>query len=243
MNGSESSSLPLWPVRPPPQTQELFTSWLIRLAQAQGAPPRVFLSTLRAQFGVGTRDLDARPSYELIAEVSRRTGVAYARIVRMTVQWHVDGIVNGRLHPDGAFGYLSSCWCKDSQLYVRRTWRLDWTPLCLCHRLPLGYGCFECRSRPALDWASTERALYICPRCSLDLRRIKVEWYSSLSEAERKGRFRLKSANSSTLNPHTTVQSTDRDKGPVLRINGTLCCAFHDAERFSPATRRRSPVV
>ena len=85
----------LSPDRPLPQPQELFTSWLIRLAQAQGILPRVFLSTLRAQFGVGTRDLDARPSYELIAEVSRRTGIAYARIVRLTVQRHVEGVVNG----------------------------------------------------------------------------------------------------------------------------------------------------
>jgi len=183
MSSSDPISMPLWPVRPPPQPQELFTGWLVRIAQAHGITPRLFISQLRANARAGHRDLDVSPSYEMIAEVSRRTAVPYSRIVRMTVRWHVDPVIGGRVRDADTFACCPLCWREDPSPYVRRAWRLAWTPICIRHRTPLGGFCPQCRHFPAFESTSAAHSICRCQRCSFDLRRMETGWPGPLSKA------------------------------------------------------------
>src|SRR6476660_3427029 len=157
----------LWPVRPRPLRGEVFTGWLARIAQGHGVQPRFFFAHLRSRFRLPSdRDLDTDPSYELLAEVSRRTAIRYAGLVLMTLRWHVHPWYarEARNHP--AFGFCSLCWRTDTVPYVRRAWRLPWMA-CQQHEVPLAWHCPRCKR-----WASVEALPAIppisqCAECEL----------------------------------------------------------------------------
>jgi TniQ len=133
-------------------------------------------------------DLDVHPSYELIAEVSRRTGVNYNRIVQMTLRGHVESWVGRKAmsqEPEDAFGFCPSCWAADTEPYIRRAWRLPWTA-CALHRIAL------CRQCPACHWISSWShlaavgGLAVCGGCGADLRQAPpprwAEWQTKQME-------------------------------------------------------------
>jgi len=68
----------LWPLRPHPLPEEVFSGWLARVAQGHGVEPGFLFAHLRSWFRLRSdRNLDTDPSYELLAQVSRRTAVRY----------------------------------------------------------------------------------------------------------------------------------------------------------------------
>lgn len=159
-------------MRPRPLPDEVFTGWLARIAQAHGLAPKVLLSYLRSRFRLDSaRDLDTHPSYELLAEVSRRTAVRYDRLAVMTLRWHVHPWYanSARNQRDGSFGLCSLCWARDPIPYVRRAWRLPWMP-CLNHELPLAHRCFKCGWFAGTEALSAGPPLSRCGRCGFDLR-------------------------------------------------------------------------
>jgi hypothetical protein len=164
----------LWPLRPQPFAEEAFSGWLARISQAHGLPPWRFVRELRRCVRTRAHDLDVHPSYELIAEVSRRTGVNYNRIVQMTLRGHVESWVGRKAmsqEPEDAFGFCPSCWAADTEPYIRRAWRLPWTA-CALHRIAL------CRQCPACHWISSWShlaavgGLAVCGGCGADLRQL-----------------------------------------------------------------------
>ena len=162
----------LWPIRPPPQDEEVFSGWLARIGQAHGITPRQFVSQLRANAHAGNRDLDSHPSYELIAEVSRRTSIRYARIVKMTLRWHAVAPMfssGSALLSADTFAYCPLCWVNDPVPYVRRAWRLTWMPVCMLHRVLLSEFCPRCRRVPCFQELAAYHLLCVCT-CRFDLR-------------------------------------------------------------------------
>ena len=161
----------LWPIRPHPLPGEVFTGWLARVAQGHGIEPRFFFDHLRGRFRIpAERNLDADPSYELLAEVSRRTAVCYERLVGMTLRWHTDPWYarEVRYDPGGGFGFCSLCWAADPVPHVRRAWRLPWMA-CREHRIPLQWDCPRCRRERSIETLGPLPPVSQC-ECDFDLR-------------------------------------------------------------------------
>jgi hypothetical protein len=162
----------LWPIRPRPRRGEVFTGWTARLAQGLGVEPRAFLAWLRSRFRLESdRDLDMNPSYELLAEVSRRTAIRYDRLVVMTLRWHVYPFYarDTRTGRSSGFGFCPLCWSADPVPYIRRAWRLPWMP-CGEHRIPLLWQCPACKDRPGMERLPAAPPLSRCTGCGFDLR-------------------------------------------------------------------------
>jgi hypothetical protein len=177
----------LWPLRPRPRPDEVFTGWIARIAQAHGLAPEVLLSYLRSRFGLETgRDLDTNPSYELISEMSRRTAVRYDRIVVMTLRWHVYPWYahTARNQLGGSFGFCPLCWACDAVAYVRRAWRLPWMP-CFEHELPLSRRCRECGWFTGTERLHSAPPLSRCGQCGFDLRHSPPAAWSKTAEPEK----------------------------------------------------------
>jgi hypothetical protein len=164
----------LWPLRPRPYPEEAFSGWLARISQAHGLPPGRFARELRRHVRARAQDLDTQPSYELMAEVSRRTGVRYRRIREMSLRGHVELYFARNAmaqQPEDAFGFCVLCWRADADPYIRRAWRLPWTA-CALDRVPLQWRCSAC------DWVccwsrlGANGPLSICGGCGADLRYI-----------------------------------------------------------------------
>lgn len=174
----------LWPIRPHPRSGEVFTGWLARIAQGLGLEPGLFFAYLRRSFRLSAdRDLDMNPSYELLAEVSRRTTVRYNRLVVMTLRWHVHPFfaTDTRNDRSSGFGFCSLCWRADPAPYIRRAWRLPWMA-CDEHRIPLRWQCPACRRSTSMENLRAVPPLPQCARCDFDLRNaLPVSWPGSIA--------------------------------------------------------------
>lgn len=177
----------LWPIRPRPLPGEVFTGWIARVAQGHGVEPRVFLTYLRSRFRLESdRDLDMNPSYELLAEVSRRTAIRYDRLVVMTLRWHAQAWYarQVRCGHTGSFGFCPLCWAQDSEPYIRRPWRLPWMP-CTAHRTPLRWECPQCHRPTNMGLLDAAASIWICTRCGIDLRSVSsARWLRTITEQE-----------------------------------------------------------
>jgi hypothetical protein len=141
------------------------------MAQGHGVEPKSFFTHLCGRFRLPSdRNLDTIPSYELLAEVSRRTAVHYDRLVMMTISWHVEPWYAREARNDrrGSFGFCSLCWKTDPIPYVRRAWRLSWMA-CQKHRIPLRWWCPECRRETSIEALGPLQPISRCVQCDFDL--------------------------------------------------------------------------
>ena len=203
-----TQQLSLWPSRPRPEADELLSSWMIRLAHANGHKVQPFY-----RFWLGAiaqplwaRDVDRSATRDLIDELAVRTGIPVQRLEDATLRslqanvfhHYTDGGHLSWLMPLGIFhrdrrraGLMCcpACLKEDREPYFRKVWRLSFTVACVRHGTLLVEQCSSCRStiqphradHRNRSWLTSGITLAHCWNCSADLRDQATE---SASEAD-----------------------------------------------------------
>jgi len=173
-----------WPAAPSPQPDELLSSWLHRLAIANGVAPRPFAGVFGLGGGMWSPRLDVRLPHELAAWLGIRTGVAPQAISAMAM---TEGALAPLLLPLRETAcrsrstwtqYCALCLAEDRAPYFRRSWRFASRISCFGHGCGLRDRCPACRGGIAPFAQKELIPHYVCARCGFDLRgaaKISVE--------------------------------------------------------------------
>lgn len=157
-------TLSLWPVHPHPLPDELLSSWLIRLARGNGFKVHSFCASF---FGrerqIWNRDVDHHAPAWLLSTLSERTGSTHEQIVQTTLRafesfvferfselggtrWVLPLSVFHRTRRSLGQQFCSQCLREDSEPYLRRSWRLALSVVCVHHKALLCDSCPQCSS-------------------------------------------------------------------------------------------------
>lgn len=199
-NNESANFITVVPLRPRPFPDETLSSWLMRLAAANGLSINDFSKLAlnmsnSSMFGV--LDCIEKPNVlDLLAKVSciptefLRVHTFYDTI------WEIPGVVavekglvygefsfGSKLsHPrgvrrNGAFRACLECWKEDNSPYIRMAWRQSFTTVCPKHKIVLSAGCKKCgirfNSSFAGAFSNTKFAwanFAVCGSCGFDLR-------------------------------------------------------------------------
>ena len=195
--GSDSHLLgkDLLPYRPRPFSDELFSSWLFRVAHGHGMRLREFS---RVAFGhapkTGVCDLDRKLDDLFLEAISLKTTIPYAQLFRTTLRsyegalfetmtrsgtakWILPIGVNRNYGERFGFQFCPLCLSSDKNPYYRRHWRLAFVTACPLHACLLWDRCPHCaspvnpvRSEIALPLNRIDENLMTCFRCGNDIR-------------------------------------------------------------------------
>lgn len=186
----------LLPAHPHPKPGELFSSWLTRIAMANG----IKLYQLgQAVFGSGTgiwnRDIDKSVTLEIMSRISARTGTNMAHVFSTTLrsyesilyqhhnpngntQWVLPAGIYHRTRRRRGLAYCPLCLFEDTEPYFRKSWRLAFYTVCSKHNSMMLDACPSCNAPIAFfrrelgnRSTSTVDSLVLCHKCGWDLRR------------------------------------------------------------------------
>jgi hypothetical protein len=181
----------LWPAHPQPLPDELLSSWMIRLAHANGYKVQSFYAHFFGkERSIWTRDIDHQGPAWLIEGLSAGAGLPVDRVQALTLrgfesfafeQYNDRGVTRGLL-PLGvrhrtrtAYGqqFCPSCLDEDPVPYMRRRWRLAVCVVCERHQVLLDDRCSNC-GRPLAPhradisssrWWRLRHPLWRCTYC------------------------------------------------------------------------------
>ena len=157
----------LIPAHLQPKSDELLSSWLVRLALAYRMPPNKFYSLLLPQHPIFPTYVDETDNVFLSARLEDAIGVSEARVKATTlttyesvfVTYHSRGRLGERTvllqwilpishqhSPYNLYGlqYCPSCLSEDEAPYFRRRWRLAFISMCEIHHVLLLDSCERC---------------------------------------------------------------------------------------------------
>ena len=165
-----------------PEPDELLSSWLHRLALAQGLPPRAFGAALGLGGGAWSGRLDLAPPAALLDLLARRTGLAAAAIAELSFRdfgakallLPMRTTVSPRRNERWRATWLQacpSCLAEDQNPYFRRAWRLATTIFCPRHARRLIDRCPACQQALVPFDQAALAAQHFCAQCGFDLRR------------------------------------------------------------------------
>ncbi|AYG61813.1 TniQ family protein [Rhizobium jaguaris] len=169
-----------WPVIVEPQPDELLSSWLHRLAFANGVAPRAFARVLGLAPGMWSASLDLRLPGDIARQLYANTGVSLDQLSAMTLSHALPKQLllplrnSGRRDRSTWLQFCSQCLTENSQPYFQRRWRLASRIACALHGCRLRDRCPSCRSRIASFDQSQLVPQYRCAYCVYDLRRASV---------------------------------------------------------------------
>lgn len=184
-----------WPIHPQIQSGEILSSWMLRIAQANGFKAHTFYAQqLGRSREIWTRDIDHLAPDWLVGLLADRTGVSIEAIVATTLK-AFEGIVFERITAAGAtrwllplgvyhrkrraFGqqFCPECLAMDARPYLRRCWRLSIKVVCTEHGVLLLDRCTVCDKPLAPHRAdilvgrglSARASMRHCGYCRVDL--------------------------------------------------------------------------
>ena len=166
-----------WPVTVVPQADELLSSWLHRLAHANGVAPRAFARVLRRNSGMWSPALDLRLPSDIAKLLSANTGIAPDELAAMMLPHALPRqlllpLRNSGHRTDSTWlQFCSYCLAEDAQPYFRRRWRLATRVSCSKHSCRLRDRCPSCQSCIAVFDQAELVPQHYCARCGYDLRR------------------------------------------------------------------------
>lgn len=189
----------LWSVRPRPQRDELLSSWLLRIARAQGQKLQSFCATVWGrERQIWNRDIDRLADDAFLAPLAEGTGVGLER-ARQTTLSDLAGVVFERVNPGGntplilplgiyhrlrsrhGTQFCPECLAADPAPYFRRRWRLAAWVVCPVHRRLLHDRCPRCgspvnfhRGEMGDRRRTGSRSPVFCSTCRCDYRAARV---------------------------------------------------------------------
>ncbi|KAA9382417.1 TniQ family protein [Neorhizobium galegae] len=169
-----------WPVIVTPQADELLSSWLHRLAFANGIAPRPFARVLGLNAGMWSAALDLKLPADIATLLQAHTGISEYQLSAMSLAGSpLKPLLlplrnNGRRDSSRWLQFCSRCLAEDAQPYFRRRWRLATKACCSKHGCGLRDRCPSCRSRVAAFDQTELVPQHHCARCGYDLRRASI---------------------------------------------------------------------
>lgn len=190
----------LWPAHPHPYRDELLSSWLVRVAHANGLKVQSFC---RLTFGnerqVWNRDIDRLAPLWLIEAMATRTGTTIERVWQTTLmayrgklfeqekasgqlKWMLSLQMYHRKRLGHGMQFCPICLSEDVEPYFRRAWRVALYTFCPKHNCMLLDRCPQCGQGVAYHRIElghpremSMEPLCICWACSFDYRQSKIE--------------------------------------------------------------------
>lgn len=140
----------------PPQSEELLSSWLTRLAFAHGYSLATFISLFLRRDGsaLSRTDIDFKEELLLFEKLAQKSGLAYEELFRMSLRSqegylfesdhgpnppnHIRKLKDRRTHYGLMF--CPQCLLEDQHPYWRKQWRYRFCNACPKHRIFLTVG-------------------------------------------------------------------------------------------------------
>ncbi|TNC81494.1 MAG: hypothetical protein C9356_09195 [Oleiphilus sp.] len=182
-----------WPSFPKPLPDEIFSSWLARLARANFTEPCRFTSMYWPKTNIWNQDLDASTPVEFIQYLSQKARIDQASI-EATLLTSLIGRYMSEIDTNGgqlgilavktigakrqSFGmqFCPRCLEEDRIPYYRRSWRLTPITICSKHLVKLADRCAKCESPANFHHLSLfHSSLAFCWQCGSELTRITTE--------------------------------------------------------------------
>ena len=180
---------------------EILSSWLIRVALANGCDPLVFMGAIWPMQCVWAIDLDRRPRTELLDVLSTLSGVATTTLEQATL-YPIAKLVLSSNPPSkqswpwilsvgsrnrrriGRMQYCPLCLAADESAFFRIQWRFAWHSVCIRHECQLLEACPHCNAtlEPHRVNASGN-GLNSCMTCDRSLSR-GAPWQAALPGAQ-----------------------------------------------------------
>ena len=165
-----------WPGIPKPEPTELLSSWIHRLAIANGVSPFSFGSMLGLESGTSTARLDLRLPGGLTIFLSRQTGIPRKAIAAMSLDsWALKPLLlplrfKGKRGFSTWLQYCPECLATDELPYFRSHWRLATRISCFVHGSGLRDNCPLCRKGIAPFNQRQLTPHYCCAFCGFNFR-------------------------------------------------------------------------
>ena len=178
-----------FPLKLRPFDDELFSSWLIRLALKHRTMPSTFTNLFfpetRNKLWAADADLEADSGF--INAVSIKSGIPPDALVQMTLKsyegWLFESIcpknrgtpfvnplgMRGRRNRLPGMRFCPQCLLEDEQPYFRKQWRLSLSVACLKHQCFLFDRCPHCNEPVTPYIACKTGFLGLCPACKKDI--------------------------------------------------------------------------
>lgn len=162
-----------WPIHPQPLEDESLTSWVGRLAIANGVPVRSFLSYCFGEGEWRRRDLDLLDNEKLarISSIGSSQGGEEALRDMVLTRWkatvagHEEADQKSWVNSLSVTRYCPSCFSSDSIPYLRLMWRLHFMPVCPKHSALIYSRCWKCRRHQSIIRFHTEKQAATCRSC------------------------------------------------------------------------------
>ncbi len=173
-----------WPVTVMPQPDELLSSWLHRLAYANGVAPRAFARVLGVNSGMWSAALDLRLPSDVATLLRAHTGIPSDQLSAMTLSSALPKQLllplrnSGRRDGSTWLQFCCRCLADDAQPYFRRRWRLASRVSCTKHGCRLRDRCPSCRGHIAVFDQAQLVPQHYCVPCGYDLRRAPIPYLS-----------------------------------------------------------------
>ncbi|QTG17052.1 TniQ family protein (plasmid) [Agrobacterium tumefaciens] len=166
-----------WPINVSPQPDELLSSWLHRLAYANGVAPRAFARVFGLGSGMWSPSIDLRPSSDVKNVLCANAGISHDQILEMSLTSGLPMELLLPLRNSGRRGtstwlqFCPRCLAGDEHPYFRRSWRLATKVSCGDHRSGLRDRCPSCQRRMEAYGQSKLVPQHFCAHCGFDLRK------------------------------------------------------------------------
>lgn len=182
------------PIHPQPRPNEILSSWMVRLAFANGFPLHTFYSALLGyKAPIWNRDTDRHPSPALLERLSQSTDQSLPDLHALTLSaydgmlfeqlptigdaiWILPVGIFHRTRKRGGMQYCPLCLKYDPIPYYRRSWRLALYAICEHHYCLMQEFCPACHAPIAFHRHGIGRGkrlldqpLRLCHRCRFDL--------------------------------------------------------------------------
>jgi hypothetical protein len=181
------------PLRPKLMPDELFSSWVLRIAQSMGMKPQSFCQMMWPGKAFWNRSVDRSASTELIRSLgivtgtpsstvessllSSLEGVLFPKMVRNgNTRWILPLAIYHRTNLRSGLSFCPLC-MREGEPYFRKAWRLSLFTSCQLHQCELLDRCHHCkypmqphRVEMGNRSAYSTRPLYFCSNCDADLR-------------------------------------------------------------------------
>ena len=165
-----------WPVSVDPLPDELLSSWLHRLALANGIAPRSFAGVLGLDDRMWSPRLDLRLPRHIAGLLADQTGVPQEVVGSMTMSGCAMAplllLLRDSAHRNRStwMQYCPLCLATDEAPYFRRQWRLASRVSCFAHGCGLRDRCPACHAGVATFDQGELVPQHFCARCGFDLR-------------------------------------------------------------------------
>ncbi|AMP02135.1 tniQ family protein [Collimonas arenae] len=183
----------LLPAHPKPQSDELFSSWLARVARANGQKLHTFCRMAFGEISIWNRDIDKSVTPNILAVLAGETGTSYQRAQQTslasfegylyeqhnpsgTTPWILPAGVYHRVRRRYGLQFCPQCLASDNEPYFRRSWRIALYTACPLHGCRLLDRCPECGAvvmfhrRDFQDKENPDHeSLTSCHACGFDL--------------------------------------------------------------------------